>query len=75
MRSEKDPFERVYDVASVRIHEQYMTPGSDYGFNVALLKLALPAVMYPGKVWPACLPEQGQRVAKGKECFITGGLI
>ena len=66
----KDRYEKEYDVISVRIHEQYMTSG--YGYDIALLKLASPALMSPGKVWPACLPQQGQRTPVGKECFITG---
>lgn len=43
------------------------------GFDVALVKLARPAIFEGGKVWPACLPRQGYRVGIGKECFITGG--
>lgn len=68
----KEPFsnKHVYDVASIRIHEKYMTHG--YGFDVALVKLARPALFKPGKVWPACLPKKEQRVPVGTECFITG---
>lgn len=68
----KEPYENkdVYDVASVRIHEEYMTHG--YSFDVALVKLARPVILEPGRVWPACLPEQGKRVSVGKLCFITG---
>ena len=44
-----------------------------YGFDIALLNLGRPAIFRPGKIWPACLPSQGQRVAIGTECFITGG--
>lgn len=47
-----------------------MTHG--YGFDVALVKLARPVILGPGRVWPACLPEQGKRVSVGKLCFITG---
>ena len=65
-----DPNEQEYDVASIRIHEYYMTRG--YGFDIALLKLAQPADLVQGKVWDACLPEQGRRVPVGTECFITG---
>ena len=42
------------------------------GFDVALVKLARPVIFEPAKVWPACLPSQGDRVAIGQECFITG---
>ena len=68
----KEPVQNknVYDVSCIRIHEQYMTRG--YGFDFALLKLAKPAKLKRGKVWPACLPSQGQRVAIGTECYITG---
>ncbi|XP_078345417.1 chymotrypsin-C-like, partial [Oculina patagonica] len=52
------------------IHGQYMISG--YGFDVALVKLARLAKFKPGKVWPACLPSKGQRVAIATECFITG---
>lgn len=45
---------------------------SGYGFDVALVKLTRPAIFEPRKVWPACLPRQGDRVDIGKECFITG---
>lgn len=62
----------VYDVACIKIHEKYMIPVNGYGFDVALLKLARPAIFKPGQIWPACLPIQEQRVAIGKECFITG---
>ena len=63
--------EYVYDVKCVKIHEDYMVSG--YGFDVALVKLAIrPAIFEPWKVWPACLPCQGDRVDMGKECFITG---
>ena len=60
----------VYDVKCIKIHENYMVNGD--GFDVTLVKLARPAIFEPGKVWPACLPSQGDRVAIGKECFITG---
>ncbi|XP_078372692.1 elastase-1-like [Oculina patagonica] len=62
--------EHIYDISCIRIHEKYWTRG--YGFDIALLKLARPAIYEPGKVWPACLPSQGQRVAIGTECFFTG---
>ena len=64
--------EHVYDVVCIRIHEQYMVPVNGYGFDIALLKLERPVLVQSGKVWPACLPIQGQRVAIGTECFITG---
>ena len=60
----------VYDVKCIEIHEDYMVSG--YGFDIALLKLARPATFETRKVWPACLPSRGDRVAIGKECFITG---
>jgi len=60
----------VYNVKCIKIHEDYMVSG--YGFDVALVKLARPAIFEPRKVWPACLPSQGDRVDIGKECFITG---
>ena len=61
----------VYNVKCIKIHEDYMVSG--YGFDVALVKLAIrPAIFEPWKVWPACLPCQGDRVDMGKECFITG---
>ena len=47
-----------------------MTRG--YGFDVALVKLARPVMLEAGKVWPACLPEQGNRVSIGELCYITG---
>lgn len=67
----KEPENRyIYNVTSVRIHEEYMTRG--YGFDVALVKLARPVMLEAGKVWPACLPEQGNRVSIGELCYITG---
>lgn len=60
----------VYDVKCIKIHEDYMVSG--YSYDIALVKLARPAIPEPGKVWPACLPSQGVRVDIGKECFITG---
>ena len=60
----------VYDVKCIKIHESYMVSGD--GFDVALVKLGRPVIFEPTKVWPACLPSQGDRVAIGKECFITG---
>ena len=65
-----DQSEQEHDVASIRIHEQYMTRG--YSFDIALLKLASPAQLVPGKVSVACLPVQGKRAEAGTECFITG---
>ena len=65
-----DPSEQEHDIASIRIHEEYMTRG--YSFDIALLKLASPAQLVPGRVSVACLPRQGIRVKAGTECFITG---
>lgn len=62
----------MYDVKCIKIHEDYMVSG--YSYDIALVKLARPAIPEPGKVWPACLPSQGVRVDIGKECFITGKL-
>lgn len=72
-RSVKDAFEKEYDVISIKIHEDYWTKG--YGYDIALLKLNVPALVFPGKVWQACLPEQGKRVPIGKECHISGNFI
>lgn len=72
-RSVKDAFEKEYDVVSIKIHEDYWTKG--YGYDIALLKLNVPALVLPGKVWQACLPEQGKRVPIGKQCYISGNCI
>ena len=70
-RTVKDPHQE-YDVISVRIHEKYMTKIYDYGFDIALLKLARPAFSVFGKIGTACLPPQCERVPVGKDCYITG---
>ena len=48
-RTVKDPHQE-YDVISVRIHEKYMTNIYDYGFDIALLKLARPVFPVFGKI-------------------------
>ena len=70
-RTVKDPHQE-YDVISVRIHEKYMTKINDYGFDIALLKLARPAFPVCGTRGSACLPPQCERVPVGKDCYITG---
>ena len=71
-RTVKDPHQREYNVISVRIHKKYMTEIYDYGFDIALLKLARHAFSVLGKIGTACLPPQSERVPVGKNCYITG---
>ena len=67
-RTVKDPHQE-YDVISVRIHEKYMTKINDYGFDIALLKLARPA--FP--VFRKSMPSSSMRTrSSGKGLLYHG---
>ncbi|KAK3735071.1 hypothetical protein QZH41_010780 [Actinostola sp. cb2023] len=67
-RSKVESGELEVAVEVVHIHSRFFT--KDYGYDVAIMKLAAPA-MLSHKIGPACLPSQYQQVEPGKTCFVT----